>query len=101
VELKLCDTRTSLEVDETLRLISFFENPYGVGWTMHPSLLIDVISKGHHHRYKLHPIFYFFMGFHMVSLLKRMVLLKILYIHKFDELFLEIVVWSGSNLVLC
>jgi hypothetical protein len=58
-------------VDETLRLISFFENPYGVGWTMHPSLLIDVISKGHHHRYKLHPIFYFFMGFHMVPLLKK------------------------------
>ena len=39
----------------------------------HPSLLIDFMLKGHLHRYKLHPIFQFFMGFHMVPLLKRRV----------------------------
>ena len=35
--------------------------------------------------------FLVFMGFHMVPLLKRMVLLKILYIQKSDELLLETV----------
>ena len=34
-----------------------------------------------------------FMGFHMVSLLKRMVWLKILYIQESDELFLETAVF--------
>ena len=59
--------------------------------TWHPSFLIDLKLKGHLHCYKLHQIFQFFMGFHMVPLLKRMVWLKFLYIQKTDELLLETV----------
>ena len=57
----------------------------------HPLLLIDLKLKGHLHGYKLQQIFSFFMGFHIVPLLKRMVWLKILYIQKSDELLLETV----------
>ena len=46
---------------------------YNINVTAHPSLLIDLKLKGHLHRYKLHQIFQFFMGFLMVPLLKRKV----------------------------
>ena len=51
----------------------FFIQDLALHYTVHPSLLIDLKSKGHLHHYKLHQIFQFFMGFHMVPLLKRKV----------------------------
>ena len=35
----------------------FLEHTKPKLYVLHPSLLIDVMSKGHLHRYKLHPIF--------------------------------------------